>query len=1483
MESALLKSKEHKPATKSPEASPQADQMSLGSSAGMPLFLQRAPLDVNEPDDIYEQEADRAAEQITNEEDSQLPIDAGDTPDIQRQAISSDGGMKAPANIVPSGGQALPATTRTHFEKRFGHDFSGVHVHADDQAAKNARSVNARAFTAGQDVVFGAGEYQPDTPDGQHLLAHELTHVIQQGGQRQQIQRQETPDGGTDRATSDSEAGANQSFGFSEEEMESRLSSTPPEGADTSTESVELESGTESTLSEVEEESGEEHPEEAETPEEETEQPERTDGGTPPPPLAEPPAEPPVAGPEEDSAAAYEQLSSDNVGAYLNGSASAERVNQLDPTTTQLLDGAAALSEREVNEPESSTLGSLTGISQLAGALDFSRAPRGYENEPTWLQVVARVREIAGALGGVVGTIGLVATVSGFILSLLIPPVGAFLLTVGRFCDIAALVLDAVSLACGLFLTGYNYYRLKNATTPEETARLSALVRQEAMNTLMSGISVATAVAPGLSRALGRTRLGQVVGRRVGGLATGAGRRLSAVGTRIAESGVGRRVAAFGRAAAGTRAFQALRRGAVYLSPTGRFHQLFEWGRRRPFIQRLNTRAGALDRFFQNRTGWFARNFQKNRTFAQVLYEGSHVSHHLYIGRRMRAALDNPNLQGLGNAAAVRQRIVQQFPDIDPQSVVVRRDASGRWIFGRNDGSVRSSMRRAEFADVRAAFNGNPNASDADLAQILNNRPNSPSFWTAEEIRTFRQAHTNAAGALNIPSTGTVSKTPHHTIPAHMAPHLHRDPRYMQLANAPVGSSGNSPAFESFARNAYPPTPITGANGAVVSDGLIRRTADAENLIRQGHIVGVTDPNFFRSPEFYRQLRAQGSTGRWVNPYTLPGQPPQTLLFDTHLVLGHRWTTGESVSRPIYGTLAEMGEELEGEATRRIAGSATRVGVRNVLPRTVAPSDSPEQAIDNALASGGAMPVNETTPNQVADAAAQESRPPAAAAPPAEAETAAPSSGPTASEASARFLTSIQAHLARPAFIPSGITSIPSTPGLGAPSGSSQPEAAPVPEMPATPPESVPYSPESLAQIHDSRLQIEDAILNVEAYIAATQQSEHDNQLAVRGATALHERSVEQQEGVAGERENVTTQQEDLNQAEGAQQDMSAENERASGEGERGQSEGESVQSEGQNVSVEAKPEEPEEKSWLERAWDATAGAAWRRLVQPAIRAVRRKVNQVMQSISEFIMKMINQALGLDEVGQEFSAGGEDIADRRGSFEESDASLEETGAQAEAEESRNDDTVTQAEGNIEEAQAVRSEAELLLESLLAHRDALLQEEQAAEAYISGFGSQYEGYFAYEERQREEAEVTAPAQTEPAEQPGDTVTMNQILPVVSYITTLGDAESAAGQEIESVAAESGEAIMPELYEQERSSSAGAVALFYAGRSQRESRLSALYAEAEACIGLPAEEGFERLQQIMEAINQIADELEMQRQMALQAISEPHLAASAEAVS
>ena len=105
---------------------------------------------------------------------------------LRRAAVNT---AEVPEKVPPvvhealrAGGQPLEAQTRARMESRFGHDFSGVRVHTDSKAADSARAVNALAYTVGRDVVFGAGQYAPHTGAGERLVAHELTHVVQQGG-----------------------------------------------------------------------------------------------------------------------------------------------------------------------------------------------------------------------------------------------------------------------------------------------------------------------------------------------------------------------------------------------------------------------------------------------------------------------------------------------------------------------------------------------------------------------------------------------------------------------------------------------------------------------------------------------------------------------------------------------------------------------------------------------------------------------------------------------------------------------------------------------------------------------------------------------------------------------------------------------------------------------------------------------------------------------------------------------------------------------------------------------------------------------------------------------------------------------------------------------------------------------------------------------------------------------------------------------------
>jgi len=104
---------------------------------------------------------------------------------LQRKPAAGDALDAVPSivdDVLRSPGQPLDHATRTFMQTRFGHDFSNVKVHSDAHAADSAEAVNALAYTVGHDVVFGAGQYRPGTVPGDRLLAHELTHVLQQQG-----------------------------------------------------------------------------------------------------------------------------------------------------------------------------------------------------------------------------------------------------------------------------------------------------------------------------------------------------------------------------------------------------------------------------------------------------------------------------------------------------------------------------------------------------------------------------------------------------------------------------------------------------------------------------------------------------------------------------------------------------------------------------------------------------------------------------------------------------------------------------------------------------------------------------------------------------------------------------------------------------------------------------------------------------------------------------------------------------------------------------------------------------------------------------------------------------------------------------------------------------------------------------------------------------------------------------------------------------
>ncbi|SFL96896.1 Outer membrane protein OmpA [Nitrosomonas nitrosa] len=146
--------------------------------------LQRK-LAIGASNDPLENEADRIADQVMAMQMSFSRVtDAFLSIPIQRNTMQSSGMMNIASDSVDqalsSSGRPLEPALRQDMEQRFGYDFSQVQVHSDVAASQSAREVNAKAYTVGHDIVFGAGQFSPGTQEGRRLLAHELTHVVQQ-------------------------------------------------------------------------------------------------------------------------------------------------------------------------------------------------------------------------------------------------------------------------------------------------------------------------------------------------------------------------------------------------------------------------------------------------------------------------------------------------------------------------------------------------------------------------------------------------------------------------------------------------------------------------------------------------------------------------------------------------------------------------------------------------------------------------------------------------------------------------------------------------------------------------------------------------------------------------------------------------------------------------------------------------------------------------------------------------------------------------------------------------------------------------------------------------------------------------------------------------------------------------------------------------------------------------------------------------------
>jgi hypothetical protein len=166
--------------------------------------LLQPKLTINTPGDVYEQEADAMADRVMRMTDTSVqnkPVTGLIGTSVQRKCAECEeeekkaqvmrkaegGGYNASPSLVSrlsgarGNGTPLSAPTRNFMEAAFSTDFSNVRVHTGNESAEMSKGINAKAFTYGNDVYFNSGAYQPETQEGKRLLAHELTHVVQQG------------------------------------------------------------------------------------------------------------------------------------------------------------------------------------------------------------------------------------------------------------------------------------------------------------------------------------------------------------------------------------------------------------------------------------------------------------------------------------------------------------------------------------------------------------------------------------------------------------------------------------------------------------------------------------------------------------------------------------------------------------------------------------------------------------------------------------------------------------------------------------------------------------------------------------------------------------------------------------------------------------------------------------------------------------------------------------------------------------------------------------------------------------------------------------------------------------------------------------------------------------------------------------------------------------------------------------------------------
>jgi hypothetical protein len=166
--------REPAPAPACPESGFDFGGIVVHPLSSAPVGTIQTKLQVDAPEDRYEQEADRVADTVVGgTAPSAPPAPSPPPPPVT---------PKVTASLTHGGGSPLPSASHRFYEPHFGDGIGHVRIHTDPEAAQSAQALNARAFTCGSHIYFGAGEYQPETRAGRHLLTHEIVHTVQQRG-----------------------------------------------------------------------------------------------------------------------------------------------------------------------------------------------------------------------------------------------------------------------------------------------------------------------------------------------------------------------------------------------------------------------------------------------------------------------------------------------------------------------------------------------------------------------------------------------------------------------------------------------------------------------------------------------------------------------------------------------------------------------------------------------------------------------------------------------------------------------------------------------------------------------------------------------------------------------------------------------------------------------------------------------------------------------------------------------------------------------------------------------------------------------------------------------------------------------------------------------------------------------------------------------------------------------------------------------------